>query len=156
MATIPAVTVPLTVEGHVTIEQIRDGRVIDRREGPNLVVTTGLQWLSGALSGDVAAPETMKYIGVGTGTGAAAAGDTTLGTPVESRATGTQSRVTTTVTNDTYQVVGTISITDTRAITEAGLFSASTDGTLGARQVFSAVNAVSGDSVQVTWKLKFS
>jgi hypothetical protein len=156
MASIDALRVALHVEGRVLIEQIRDGQIIDRREGPNLVVTTGLQWLSGALSGDTASPNVMKYIGIGTGTGAAAAGDTALGTPVETRATGTQSRVTTTVTNDTYQAVGTVSITDTRAITEAGLFSASTDGTLGARQVFAAVNAVSDDSIQVTWKLKFA
>lgn len=146
----------LGVVGHVLIEQIRDGRVVARRDGPNMVVTTGMQWITGALTGDTAAPTTMKYIGIGTGSTAAATTDTTLGTPVESRATGTQSRITTTVSNDTYKVVGTVSITDTRAVTEAGLFSASTDGTMAARQVFSAVNAVSGDSLQITWTLAFA
>lgn len=146
----------ITATGQVLIEHIRDGQVIGTREFRNLVVTVGKQWLSGALSGDTASPNTMKYIGLGTGTSAAVAGDTTLGTPVESRATGTQSRVTTTIANDTYQCVGTVSITDTRAITECGLFSASTDGSMLSRQVFSAVNAVSTDSLQITWKIAFA
>ena len=146
----------LTVTGHVTIEQIRDGRVIDTREGPNLVVTVGLAWLAGALSGDVASPETMKYIAVGTGSTAAAAGDTALGTEVESRATGTQSRVTTTVTNDTYQCVGTIEFTGSHALREVGLFSANSSGTMAARQVYDALNVTADDTLQVTWKLKFA
>jgi len=95
---------------------------------------------------------TMKYIGIGTGVTGADHEDTTLQTEVETRATGTRSRVTTTVTNDTYQVVGTVTITDTRAVTEVGLLSASTNGTLGARQVFSVMNLVTDDTVQFTWK----
>src|SRR5215216_307152 len=73
-----------------------------------------------------------KYIGWGTGAGTAAAADTTLFTEVidTARATGTGTRVTTTVTNDTYQSVGTITATTTRAITNAGLFDAVSSGNL--------------------------
>lgn len=136
---------------------VRDaqGRVKDERLVENLVVNVGLAWIAGALSGDEGTPTDMKYIGCGTGTNAANATDTALQTEVESRATGSQSRVTTDTTNDTYQCVGTVSMTGTHAITEAGLLSASSGGTLGSRQVFSAINVVNGDSIQFTWKWDF-
>jgi hypothetical protein len=152
----------LRLKGHVTIEQYRDGALVDRREGHNLVTTVGEAWMAGALSGDVASPETMKYIGLGTGTDAAATGDTTLGTEIttggadEARATGTQSRVTTTHANDTYQAVGTVTFNSSHAVTEAGLFSATSAGSLFARQVFSAINAISGDTLAITWKVAFA
>ncbi len=146
----------ICLRGSVHVQQFRGGRQIDARSFDNLVVTVGKAWLAGALSGDVASPETMKYIELGTGTTAAAAGDTTLVAAVETRASGTQSRVTTTTTSDTYQAVGTVSITDTRAITECGIFSASSSGTLMARQTFAAINCISGDSVQITWKIQLT
>lgn len=150
------------LRGHVHIEQWRDGKLIDVRDGRNLVTTVGEAWMSGALTGDVAAPTTMKYIGLGTGTSAAATTDTTLGTEItvggadEARATGTQSRVTTTHTNDTYQAVGTVTMNSSHAVTEAGLFSASSSGSMAARQVFSALNLISGDTLAITWKIAFA
>jgi hypothetical protein len=67
----------------------------------------------------------------------------------ESRATGTQAEASATV----YQSVGTISYTTTKAITEHGLFNAATSVTLMDRTVFSAINVVSGDSIQFTYSL---
>lgn len=105
-------------------------------------------------------------IGMGTGSTAFSTADTALGTGVKGDGTGdsgvhavatasvTATSVTTTVTNDTAQFVGTVSITATIAVTESGLFNADTNGTLLARQVFTAVNVVSGDSIQFTWKIK--
>jgi hypothetical protein len=97
-----------------------------------------------------------KFVAMGTDATAAAATDTALGTEVETRATGTSSRVTTTVTNDTYQVIGTITATATRAITESGLFDASSTGNMLTSADFSTINLASGDSIQFTWQLKFS
>lgn len=102
-----------------------------------------------------------RYIGVGTGTTAAAVGDTALQTEVSAvngaaRVTGTESRVTTTVTNDTYQVTGTWTCTSgTPAITEAGLFDAVTSGSLLLRDVFAAINMSSGMTLTITYGLKF-
>lgn len=105
-------------------------------------------------------------IGLGTGTTAFSASDTTLETEKKTDGTGasgvhaiasgsvTASSVTTTVTNDTAQFVGTATFTASLAVTESGLFNADTNGTLLARQTFSAVNVVSGDSIQFTWKIK--
>jgi F420-0:gamma-glutamyl ligase-like protein len=99
----------------------------------------------------------MKYIEVGTDDDPApAAGDTTLNVAVESRATGAQSRVTVTTTNDTYQCVGTITATAPRAIVECGLFSAAAVGTMLARTTFAVINLAAADSIQVTWKITFS
>lgn len=101
-----------------------------------------------------------KYIGIGVGaTGAtrtAAVGDTALSTEVESRATGTESTVTTTVTGDTYQSVGTISITGTRALDESGLFDASSSGNMITSATYNVINLLSGDSIQLTWKVKIA
>jgi len=146
----------IQLRGSVYIEQFRNGRRIDARDFRNLIVTVGKYWLAGALSGDTATPSDMKYIAIGTSTTAAGAAQTALVTEIETRATGTQTIVTTTVTSDTYQAVGSISITGTHAVTECGILSASSNGTMAARQTFSAINAVSGDTIQVTWKIAFA
>lgn len=97
-----------------------------------------------------------NFCAIGTGAGTAAATDTTLFTEVETRVAGTSTQQTTTVTNDTYQVIGTVSITATRAITNAGLFDASTSGNILIKGDFSTINLVNGDSIQITGKLAFS
>ncbi len=100
-----------------------------------------------------------KNIGWGTGTNAAAVGDTALQTeaaPTTSggRTVGTESRTTITQTNDNYQVVGTVTAGGTLAITEAGLFDNVTAGNMIIRSVFSAVNVVINDSIAFTFGLK--
>jgi len=101
-----------------------------------------------------------KFIGVGTGaTGAArtaAVTDTALSTEVETRASGTESTVTTTVTGDTYQSQGTVSITATRALDESGLFDASTVGNMATSATYNVINLLNGDSIQLTWKVKIA
>lgn len=104
---------------------------------------------------------TLKYHGVGTGTGSEAAGDTALGTesttalnPDSTRPTGTQSQPSANI----LRSVGTVTFDATAAITEHGLFSqaATGGGTLWDRSVFSAINVVSGDSIQFTYSCTVS
>lgn len=100
-----------------------------------------------------------KNIGWGTGTNAAAVGDTALQTEAApttggGRTVGTESRTTVTNANDAYTVTGTVTATGTVAITEVGLFDAVTAGNLLLRDVSSAINLVSGDSIAYTLKLK--
>jgi hypothetical protein len=97
-----------------------------------------------------------NFCAIGTGAGTAAVADTTLFTEVETRVAGTSTQVLTTVTNDTYQVVGTISITGTRGVTNAGLFDAATVGNMLIKGDFAVINLVSGDSLQLTGKLAFA
>ena len=96
-----------------------------------------------------------KYLGIGTGaTGAArtaAIGDTALSTEVEARSgANAGTTVTTTVTNDTYQVIQAITAGGTRAVDEAGLFDAATSGNMFISATFPVVTLLAGDSLQVT------
>lgn len=91
-----------------------------------------------------------KYVGIGKGVHTAAVGDTALTTEITTgdwsgyaRATGTGSQVTTSVTNDTYQVQASFTspgTTDPLAITEAACFDASTSGNMCIESTFSAIN----------------
>jgi hypothetical protein len=101
-----------------------------------------------------------KNIGWGTGTTAAAVTDTALVTEAApttggGRTVGTESRTTITVTNDNYQVVGTVTAVSSLAITEAGLFDAVSGGNLLIRSQFAAINVSAGDSIAFTVGLRF-
>src|SRR5574340_913513 len=92
------------------------------------VVNGGLAIITNKLK---AAGTEPTYVGWGTGVGTTAVTDTTLFTEAaESRTNGTSTRVTTSVTNDTYQVVGSLTSLSNQTITNAGLFDAATVGNL--------------------------
>jgi len=123
----------------------------------NLVTTVGKQAVAQQLGGTTTSP--MTAIAIGTGTGAAAAGDTTLGTEITTaggeRGAATVSNQTTTTTGDTERWIKTFTFTNTFAVTEEGILDNNTSGgVLLARQVFSAVNVVSGDSLQITHNIQ--
>lgn len=127
----------------------------DSRLISNLVVSAGAAGVASRING-AGSEAAFTYIAVGIGTTAAAAGNTALESEIVdsglARAAATASRVTTDVTNDTAQDLYTFSVTGTKAVTESGVLNAGAAGTLLARQVFSAVNVVNGDSLQITWK----
>lgn len=112
------------------------------------------------LLGATPAQAEPKHVGIGTGaTGAArtaVAADTALTTEVETRAAGTTSTVTTTQTNDTFQVVGILSITGARALDEAGVFDASSAGNMLISATFAVINLANGDTLQLTFKLQIT
>lgn len=98
-----------------------------------------------------------NYVAWGTGAGVSAAADTTLFIEAsEARVAGTSSRVTTTVTNDTYQVVGTLTADGAKTITNAGLFDAATVGNLFMKTDFTGVALALGESIQLTLSVAFS
>jgi hypothetical protein len=129
----------------------------NKKDISNLITNAGRGLISGLINGS-GSPAAATYIAVGTGATAANATDTTLQTETATsgltRAAGTVSLVTTTVTNDTAQVTKTFSVTGSVAVTEAGLLNASSSSTLLCRQVFSAVNVVNTHSLAVTWKVQ--
>ena len=110
---------------------------------------------SGLVTAAMAASDS-KYLGWGTGTTAAAATDTALETPAaEARTTGTQSQQTTDHTNDTYQVVGTITCAGAgKTISEVGVFDASTSGNLYGRATFTGQALDVDDAISFTFKIK--
>ena len=98
-----------------------------------------------------------NYVGWGTGAGTAAAADTTLFTEAaETRVAGTSTRVTTTVTNDTYQVVGTLTASGAKTITNVGLLDAVTSGGLLMKADFTGVALADQDAIQFTMKVKYA
>lgn len=101
-----------------------------------------------------------KYIAWGTGGGTAAVTDTLLFTEAyETRATGTQSQQTTSVTNDTYQVQGTLTCTGSgKTITNAGLFDVVTHdtATLWIKGDFTGIALNVNDQIQFTFTLQFT
>jgi hypothetical protein len=119
--------------------------------------------LANITSAWVAYASLPKYLQWGTGTGAAASANVvTTTTTTEARATGSASQVTTTQTNDTYQVVGTITAAGTRAITEVGVFDAAgsgsppTGGNMDIYGDFSVINLSTGDAIAFTVKVAFT
>jgi len=119
----------------------------------NLVTTRGKQIVAQQINGGTTAPVTAIAIGVGAV--AAAATDTALGsestTSGAARGAATVSNQTTTTTLDTARWVKTFTFTGSLAITEEGLFdNNTTGGNMLARQVFSAVNVVNTDTLQIT------
>ena len=100
-----------------------------------------------------------KFLGVGVGATAAgrtaAATDNALSTPVESRTSGTESLVTTTLANDTLQIAGTITFTAPRNVDEGGLFDAASGGNMivSWTQLPDAFGA--GDSYAITLQIQW-
>jgi hypothetical protein len=100
-----------------------------------------------------------KNIAIGSGAGTAAVADTTLFTEyttgtwsgyARTATNGTQ--VTTTITNDTAQWVGTFTAGAAQTVTNAGNFDAATVGNLHIKGDFTGVVLANGDSIQITIK----
>lgn len=135
-----------------------NGNVKHNEEVDNLVVNSGKAFIAQSiLKTTTNTPAAMTHIGVGTGAVAAAAADTALGAEIGTRAAVTPTNVTTTVTDDSVQYVATFAAGNaTGAITEAGIFNASTAGTMMCRTVFSVINKAANDTFTVTWKVTIS
>lgn len=118
----------------------------------NLVVDTGLNFIADRMEG--VSTGVMSHMEVGTGTTAAASGDTTLETAVGSSRTALTS---TTVASNTVEYVCTFGAgTGTGALTEAGIFNDPTAGSMLCRTVFAVINKNAGDSMTITWTITIS
>ena len=140
----------------------KDGNLIAKRDSDwqehECLCNLGFKEVAGLFLTDVGGTA-FDFIGIGTGTTGALATDTALETEVKRKA-GTGTRVTTTVTDDTSQIVVTFAAADTLsgtdAITESGVLNAAAAGVLACRQTFAALNINwdQGDSLAVTWKVQ--
>jgi len=118
----------------------------------NLVVNAGLAYIISRMYGT--AQTVMSHMAVGTGSLAAAAADTALGSQIARVALDSSTIVTTTVTNDSVQYVATFAAgTGTGAITEAGIFNDASVGTMLCRTVFAVINKGTLDTLVITWKV---
>jgi len=136
----------LQLKGHLAITL--NGELV--RDIDNLVVTAGKGYVASRIKDATATA--MSHMAIGSGTGAAAAGNTALGTEL-----GRVSLTSTNVSAAVVTYVGTFAAgTGTGAVTEAGLLNASSGGTMLARTVFSVVNKGANDSMTVTWTVTVS
>ena len=137
--------------GKLTVEiKDKQGNVKETRELENLVVDTGLAFIASRMKDATATA--MSHMAIGTGTSAAASGNTALGTEAARVAL-----TSTTVTSNAVAYVCSFAAgTGTGAITEAGILNAASTGTLLCRTVFSVVNKGASDSMTITWTVTIS
>jgi hypothetical protein len=130
--------------------------------GHKVVTTAGLGFIVDAFQNSVEL-ETMKYHGLGTGSGAESAADTALGTELTTEYTGNV-RATGSLTEgggaNVFRSVGsnTLDGTPGAALREHGIFSqaATGGGVLLDRTVYGAITLSSGDSLATTYDLTFT
>lgn len=148
----------LKATGKLTIVLYDENGVVkETRECDNLVVTVGKEYVTSRMIG--ASATVMGYMEVGTSTTAAAAGQTALVAVVASSRTALTSstQATSSTANDSVTYVATFAAgTGTGALTEAGIFNASSAGTLLCRTVFSVVNKGASDAMTITWTVTLS
>lgn len=132
---------------HVLVRDTTTGQIKYDVTFNNLVVSAGTAFIASRMSG--AASGVMTYMAVGTGNTAPASGDVTLQTEL--------ARVALSVSGGTptaNAVLYTATFpagTGTGALTEAGIFNASSGGTMLSRTTYAVVNKGASDEMIVNW-----
>jgi hypothetical protein len=140
----------IKVTGQVCITVTdKNGQVKDRREIKNLVVTTGKEFIAARMVGT---PTAMSHMALGSVNTAAAVGDTALGTELGRVSLASATATGAVVTYTASFPAGTA----TGAVVEAGVFNASSAGTMLCRTVFAVVNKGADDAMSVTWAITVS
>lgn len=138
----------LQIAGQVQVELIGPkGELKAIRYVDNLVVDAGEVHIADQLS---SAPGTaaMGWMAIGTGATAPAFGNTTLGAEIDRNALTSR-----TDSGNVVTYVGNWAAGDgtNAAIAEAGIFNASSAGTMLARATFTAIDKQAGDTLAITW-----
>lgn len=128
------------------------GKTVKEFEVPNLVVTAGKNHIAAKIAATTNSPASMTHMAIGTGTTAAAADQTGLGTEGGRVALSATNVSTNTIT---YTATFPASV-GTGAVTEAAVFNNSPGGTMLCRTTFPAVNKAAGDSIAITWVVTVS
>lgn len=139
----------LKLRGDVAIVlKDKDGKVKESREINNLVVSAGLTYICSRMAD--ASAGVMSHMALGSGTTAAAAGDTDLESILGSR----EALDSTTASSNTITYVSSFEAGEgTGAVTEAGIFNAATAGTMLCHVIFPVVNKQADDTMSVTWTI---
>jgi len=123
----------------------KTGQVKDQREVKNLVVNAGLAYIASRMTGT--SKSVMSHM---------AASQTDLVSILGSREALDSTTISGT-NNEKVVYVSTFEAGDgTGAVTEAGLFNASTGGDMLCRTVFSVVNKAADDTLSITWTITLS
>jgi hypothetical protein len=141
----------LKMKGHLKIEL--NGELV--RDIDNLVVTAGKTFVASSMLKTTSnSPAAMTHMAVGTSVQDPAAEDTALIAQVGSR------KAFTTAASSSGAVVTYVCAfaagEGTGALTEAGIFNASSSGTMLCRTEFNVVNKGASDSMTITWTVTVS
>ncbi len=140
-------SIKLTGEMKLTLTN-GEGNVTQEVIVPNTVVTAGKGFIASRMN---TTTTTMSHVELGTGTTGANVANTTLETVISSSRTALTS--TTVTANAVAYVVTFPAGTGTGAVTEAGIFNASSSGTMLCRTTFSVINKAAADTLGITWTI---
>lgn len=144
----------IEMRGDVTVNLFdKDGNVKDSRQIKNMVVTAGKEFIAASmLKTTTNTPVAMSHMALGSNNTAAAVGNTALGSELgrAALASAAASGAVVTYTATFGPTVG------TGAVVEAGVFNASSAGTMLCRTVFSVVNKGVDDTMSITWQITVS
>lgn len=150
----------ISFSDELTIEQFRNGKLIHKQVIKGRCPTNVGFALVAALVGDVGSPAAVTYLALGTGSTGEVAANTALEAETTTaglaRAAATVTRVTTTVANDTLQLLKEWTATGVILLREIGAFNASSNGILLARKTYALITTANTDHVKMTYKFPFS
>jgi hypothetical protein len=123
------------------------GAIKEQREFKNLVVSAGKSFIASRILGTSVA--VLSHIGIGSGSVAPTTADTALGAQLARVALTSATQSSNVATYNAFFAAG----VGTGSVTEAGLFNASTAGTMVSRVTFASIGKAAGDTLDVSWTL---
>lgn len=125
----------------------------------NTITNAAFAVLSG-LAGNTGSQTAFTYLAVGSSNTAPLASQTALQAEISTnglgRAAASVSRVTTTQTNDTLQLLKAFTVSGSSTVEEAGIFNDPTAGVMLGRALTTSKIVVNGDALTITYQVKFS
>jgi hypothetical protein len=137
-------------QSRLFVKHFREGGLLEERDlGTGVVTNAGVNLWAGDWNNGTATIKLATWHDSGTGVTAPTVSDVFMQTPTgNARIIGAQSNL-----NNVYKTIATLAYGGSFAITEWGLFTAVTSGTMFDHRTFSVINCVSGDTIQFTYQL---
>lgn len=143
----------MKLHGAITMMLKRANGDVETVHKDNIIVNVGFDFIADAIGKSASRPGVMGFIALGTGTTAAAAGQTALVTEIDRNA----ATYAHTAGTKTFTFTAEFAAGDaTGAITEAGVFNASSSGIMLDRVVFPVVNKGADDSLTAVFTFTMS
>lgn len=132
------------------VKHFRSGELFEERDlGTGVITTAGVNLWAADWNNATATIKLATWHDSGTGVTVPTTSDTVMQTPTgNARIIGAQSNLL-----NVYKTIATLAYGGTFAITEWGLFTAVTSGTMFDHRTFTIINVVSGDTIQFTYAL---
>ena len=143
----------MKLHGAITLMLKKANGDVETVHKDNIIVDVGFDFIADAIGKAASRPGVMGYIALGTGTTAAAAGQTALATELDRNAATYAHTAGTKAFNFTADFPAGDA---TGAITEAGVFNAASAGTMLDRVVFPVVNKGADDSLTAVFTFTMS